>query len=179
MSRARAFDVHVPYSPSMRILIIGGTRFVGHGMAQAALDAGHDVTLLHRNADRRAARGHAPAGRPRRRPVGARRRLSWDATIDVCAYVPGQVRHLHEALGDRGGHHVFISTVSVYQEPARGRAPTRTHRSSTPASEDATEVTNETYGPLKVTCENVATELVRRRAGWRSSARRTSWGRAT
>ena len=33
----------------MRILIIGGTHFVGHGMAQAALDAGHDVTLLHRN----------------------------------------------------------------------------------------------------------------------------------
>src|SRR5204863_5019315 len=42
--------IHVPYSRSMRILIIGGTRFVGHAMAEAALDAGHEVTLLHRNA---------------------------------------------------------------------------------------------------------------------------------
>ena len=46
----------------------------------------------------------------------------WDATIDVCAYLPGQVRHLHDALGDRGGHHLFVSTVSVYQEPDRAGA---------------------------------------------------------
>ena len=83
---------------------------------------------------------------------------SYDATIDVCAYVPGQVRRLHEALGDRGGHHVFISTVSVYQEP-EGPGADEDSPLFAPASEDATEVTNESYGPMKVTCENIATEL--------------------
>jgi 2'-hydroxyisoflavone reductase len=87
--------------------------------------------------------------------------LSFDATIDVCAYVPGQVRHLHEGLGgaeQRGGHHVFISTVSVYEEP-EGPGADEDSPLFAPAAEDATEVTNETYGPLKVTCENIATEL--------------------
>src|SRR5689334_17516955 len=101
---------------SMRILVIGGTRFVGHAMAEAAIGAGHDVTLLHRNAtDELPEATHLLADRDGDLSV-----LSdgqWDATIDVCAYVPSQVRRLHEALGDRGGHHLFVSTVSVYQEP--------------------------------------------------------------
>ena len=141
----------------MRILIIGGTRFVGHAMAEAALDAGHDVSLLHR---------HETAELPGATHLLADRDgdlsvldgLSFDATIDVCAYVPGQVRRLHAALGDRGGHHLFISTVSVYREPD-GPGAGEDSPLFPAAPEDATEVTNETYGPLKVTCENVATEL--------------------
>jgi 2'-hydroxyisoflavone reductase len=141
----------------MRILIIGGTRFVGHAMADAALTAGHDVTLLHRNAtEELPGATHLLADRDGDLSVLAG--LTFDATIDVCAYVPGQVRSLHAALGDRGGHHVFISTVSVYQEP-EGPGAGEDSPLFAPAPEDATEVTNETYGPLKVTCENVATEL--------------------
>jgi 2'-hydroxyisoflavone reductase len=141
----------------MRILIIGGTRFVGHAMAEAALDAGHDVSLLHRTAtDELPAATHLLADRDGDLSVLAG--LDFDATIDVCAYVPGQVRSLHEALGDRGGHHLFVSTVSVYQEPD-GPGASEDSPLFAPAPEDATEVTNETYGPLKVTCENVATEL--------------------
>jgi 2'-hydroxyisoflavone reductase len=141
----------------MRILIIGGTRFVGHAMAEAALDSGHDVSLLHRTAtDELPAATHLLADRDGDLSVLAG--LDFDATIDVCAYVPGQVRSLHEALGDRGGHHLFVSTVSVYQEPD-GPGASEDSPLFAPAPEDATEVTNETYGPLKVTCENVATEL--------------------
>jgi 2'-hydroxyisoflavone reductase len=141
----------------MRILIIGGTRFVGHAMAEAALDSGHDVSLLHRTAtDALPAATHLLADRDGDLSVLAG--LDFDATIDVCAYVPGQVRSLHEALGDRGGHHLFVSTVSVYQEPD-GPGASEDSPLFAPAPEDATEVTNETYGPLKVTCENVTTEL--------------------
>ncbi len=144
------------YSPSMRILIIGGTRFVGHAMAEAALTAGHDVTLLHRHAtDELPGATHLLADRDGDLSVLAD--ASWDATIDVCAYVPRQVRHLHEALGDRGGHHVFISTVSVYQEPARAGADEDSPLLDEPAA-DVEEVTNETYGPLKVACERAARE---------------------
>jgi 2'-hydroxyisoflavone reductase len=141
----------------MRILIIGGTRFVGHAMAEAALGAGHDVTLLHRNAtDELPAATHLLADR--NGDLSALEGLTFDATIDVCAYVPGQVRSLHDALGSRGGHHLFVSTVSVYQEPDAAGADEDSPLFA-PAPEDATEVTNESYGPLKVTCENVATDL--------------------
>jgi 2'-hydroxyisoflavone reductase len=141
----------------MRILIIGGTHFVGHAMSEAALDAGHDVSLLHRNAtEELPAATHLLADR--NGDLGVLDGLSFDATIDVCAYVPGQVRSLHESLGDRGGHHLFVSTVSVYQEPpAPGAGEDSPLFDAAP--EDATEVTGETYGPLKVTCERVATEL--------------------
>jgi 2'-hydroxyisoflavone reductase len=126
-------------------------------MAQAALDAGHDVSLLHRHAtDELPGATHLLADRDGDLSVLGEK--SYDATIDVCAYVPGQVRHLHDALGDRGGHHLFISTVSVYQEP-EGPGADEDSPLFAPASEDATEVTNESYGPLKVTCENIATEL--------------------
>jgi 2'-hydroxyisoflavone reductase len=141
----------------MRILIIGGTRFVGQAMAQAAIDAGHDVSLLHRKAtDELPAATHLLADRDG--DLGVLDGLSFDATIDVCAYVPRQVRHLHDALDGRGGHHLFVSTVSVYQEPEAAGAD-EDARLHDPAPEDATEVTNESYGPMKVTCENIATEL--------------------
>jgi 2'-hydroxyisoflavone reductase len=140
----------------MRILIIGGTHFVGHGMAQAALDAGHDVTLLHRNpTDELPDATHLHADRDADLSVLGDQQ--WDATIDVCAYLPGQVRHLHQALGDRGGHHVFISTVSVYDEPATVGADEDSPLLPE-AGADVDQVTNETYGPLKVACESAARE---------------------
>jgi 2'-hydroxyisoflavone reductase len=149
--------IHVPYSRSMRILIIGGTRFVGQAMAQSALDAGHDVTLLHRHAtDELPGATHLLADRDG--DLSVLDGVGFDATIDVCAYVPAQVRRLHDALDGRGGHHLFISTVSVYQEPEGPGAGEDSPRFA-PAPEDATEVTNESYGPMKVTCEDIATEL--------------------
>jgi 2'-hydroxyisoflavone reductase len=140
----------------MRTLIIGGTHFVGHAMAQAALDAGHDVTLLHRNAtDELPGATHLLADR--NGDLGVLADGTWDATIDVCAYLPGQVRHLHDVLGDRGGHHVFISTVSVYAEPAVAGADEDSPLFAEAAA-DVDQITGETYGPLKVACERAARE---------------------
>ncbi|MFZ2013079.1 MAG: NAD-dependent epimerase/dehydratase family protein [Nocardioides sp.] len=143
-------------SGSKRILVIGGTRFVGHAMAEAALAAGHDVTLLHRSPTTELPDAtHLLADRDGDLSVLADGR--WDATIDVCAYVPSQVRRLREALGDRGGHHLFVSTVSVYQEP-EGPDATEDSRLFDEPADGTEEVTNETYGPLKVACERVARE---------------------
>lgn len=138
----------------MRILIIGGTHFVGHAMARAALDAGHDLTLLHRHETEELPEATHLLG-DRDGDLSLLSGQEWDATIDVCAYLPGQVRHLHDALGGRGGHHVLISTVSVYEEPATAGA-TEDSPLFEPAAADVAEVTNETYGPLKVACEQAA-----------------------
>src|SRR6201989_2053184 len=128
----------------MRILIIGGTRFVGHAMAEAALEAGHDVTLLHRH-ETAELPGATHLLADRDGDLGVLADGTWDATIDVCAYVPAQVRRLHEALGgpdQRGGHHVFISTVSVYQEP-EGPGADEDARLFEPAPEDANQGNNQ------------------------------------
>jgi 2'-hydroxyisoflavone reductase len=140
----------------MRLLIIGGTRFVGRAIAEAAIARGHETSLLHRGTtDEPAfdAAEHLLADRDGDLSVLAGR--EFDATIDVCAYVPRQVTHLAEALGDRGGHHVFISTMSVYDDPQEYGFD-----ESGPLTqlEDPTteNVTNETYGGLKVLCEQAA-----------------------
>jgi len=138
----------------MRLLVIGGTRFVGRHVVEAALVAGHDVTLVHRSAtDLFPSARHVLADR--NGDLSALADGEWDATVDVCAYLPGQVRSLAAALGDRGGHHVFVSTVSVYADPP-GPGGDEDSPLLPVAGDDVAAVTNETYGPLKVACEQAA-----------------------
>jgi 2'-hydroxyisoflavone reductase len=140
----------------MHLLLIGGTRFVGRAMAQAALDAGHEVTLLHRTP--------TPDGiltgaehllADRNGDLSVLDGRSFDATIDVCAYFPRQVETLATALGSRGGHHVFVSTMSVYAD-ADARGITEDAPLVDPQGAEVREVTGETYGGLKVACEQAA-----------------------
>jgi 2'-hydroxyisoflavone reductase len=147
----------------MRILMIGGTRFVGRHIAEAAAAAGHEVTLLHRgrtNPDLLPGAEHLLADRDGDLSVLDGR--SFDATIDVCAYWPRQVRSLADALGDRGGHHVNISSVSAYADPERPGAdeatPLATLNADAAADPDAVAMSNETYGPLKALCERAAVD---------------------
>lgn len=142
----------------MRLLIIGGTQFVGRHIAEIALERGHQVTVFHRG------RTNADAVPDAEHILGDRNHDldhladgHWDATIDVCAYVPRQVDELAEALGARGGRHVFISTVSVYAEPT----PPNSDEDAPLAGLDdpSTEVVDgETYGGLKVLCEGAVAE---------------------
>jgi 2'-hydroxyisoflavone reductase len=143
----------------MRILIMGGTAFVGRHIAQAAIDAGHEVTLYHRGrtgSDLFPEATHLTGDR--NEDLSALRAGDWDATVDVSAYVPRQVRSLAETLDERGGHYLFISSASVYATPvARGfseNAPL-----AELADPDTEEVTLETYGGLKVACERLAAQL--------------------
>ncbi|MET7423830.1 NAD-dependent epimerase/dehydratase family protein [Dactylosporangium sp. NPDC005555] len=142
----------------MRILIVGGTRFVGRHITEAALAAGHDVTLLHRGqtgADLFPAAKHLHADR-NALPDGLFEGV-WDATVDVSAYFPRQVHELADALDGSGGRYVYISSVSVYDVPAGPGfgedSPLR--ELDDPAVE---EITDDTYGPLKAACERVAEE---------------------
>ena len=144
----------------MRILMIGGTRFVGRAVTEAALAAGHDVTLVHRGGQSEAFPDATHLHVDRDGDLSALADGTWDATVDVCAYVPSQVRHLATALGTRGGHHIFVSTVSVYAEPPAPGAGEDTALMP-PAGDDDDEVMGETYGPLKVTCEQAALQAYR------------------
>jgi 2'-hydroxyisoflavone reductase len=144
----------------MRILIVGGTRFVGRAIAEAALDSGHEVTLLHRGKTSPASledAEHLLVDRDSDGLADALAGRDFDATVDVCAYIPRQVSSLAEALDGRGGHHVYISTMSVYSDDQEvGFAEDGPLvRLADPTTE---EVTGETYGGLKVLCEETAVD---------------------
>ncbi len=142
----------------MRILIIGGTAFVGRHIAQAAVDGGHDVTLFHRGttgSDLFPQATHLLGDRDA--DLSALADGTWDATIDVCAYFPRQVRSLAEALLPRGGRPVLVSSVSAYKVPL----PWGYHETAPLADctdPDAEFVTPENYGGLKAECERAFSE---------------------
>ena len=144
----------------MRILIVGGTSFVGRAVAWSALNAGHDVTVINR--------GQTPSDLPesvtrlvgdRHGDMSALADVSFDVTVDAIAFRPADVDVLATALEDRGGHHIQISSVSAYEDPPSEGA---TEESATLWNDESlardAEVTGETYGPLKAACERAAEE---------------------
>ncbi len=140
----------------MRILVIGGTRFVGRHLVAAALERDHDVTLFHRG---RTGDGLFPEVDDRHgdrdTDLSALADGRWDATVDVCAYVPRQVDTLAQALDDRGGHHLLVSSVSAY-DPSVPAGYTEDAPLATPPPPEVEEVSDATYGGLKVACERAA-----------------------
>ncbi|HEY5438638.1 MAG TPA: NAD-dependent epimerase/dehydratase family protein [Acidimicrobiales bacterium] len=145
----------------MKVLIVGGTSFVGRAIAFAALGADHDVTVINR--------GETETDLPESvtRLVGDRQSdlsaldgLNFDVTVDAIAYRPHDVEVLHAALGERGGHHIQISSISAYEDPKTIGATeeTATLWSEAPTAPDA-PITAESYGPLKAACEKAAVEL--------------------
>jgi 2'-hydroxyisoflavone reductase len=101
----------------MRILVLGGTSFVGRAIVEDALRTGAEVTLFSRG---KTGTDLFP-GLPRLigdRDTGdctALRDGRWDAVVDVSGYVARHVGQAMDALGDRAGRYLFISSHAVYQ----------------------------------------------------------------
>lgn len=144
----------------MRVLIVGGTSFVGRAIAWAALGAGHHVTVINR--------GQTESDLPsdvtrligdRGSDLSALAPLSFDVTIDAIAYRPHEVAVLREALDDRGGHYLQISSISAYQDPDReGACEDELLLIADAPPEPNVAITGATYGPLKAACERAAHE---------------------
>lgn len=142
----------------MRILVIGGTRFVGRHFVEQAVERGHDVTVFHRGrtgADLFPDLDHRMGDRDT--DLSTLAEGEWDATVDTCAYLPRQVHTLADALDGRGGHHLLVSSVSVYAAPD-GPGIDEDAALAELHDPDVEEVTNETYGGLKVLCERAAVD---------------------
>ncbi|MHB8647292.1 MAG: SDR family oxidoreductase [Thermomicrobiales bacterium] len=137
----------------MRMLIIGGTIFLGRHLVEAAMARGHTVTLFNRgqhNPDLfpevEKLRGNRDGG------LDPLRGRQWDAVMDTCGAFPRIVRASAELLADAVGQYIFISTMSVYADLS---APRIDEDSPVGTIPDGTveQVTGETYGPLKALCE--------------------------
>ena len=125
----------------MKLLVLGGTQFVGRAVVEAALARGHEVTLFNRG--RQNAHLFPELERlrgDRERDLSPLAARSWDAVVDTSAYTPGVVRASAAALPD--AHYVFVSTISVYADFSR------------PNDEESPVYTSgDGYGPLKAACE--------------------------
>jgi 2'-hydroxyisoflavone reductase len=140
----------------MKLLILGGTIFLGRHLVEAALQRGHEVTLFNRGQ-------HNPDLFPdveklrgdRKDNLSALEGRHWDAVIDTCGYVPRVVRQSAEMLADQVDHYTFVSSLSVYADFSK---PGIDETAPVGRLDDPTveEVTGETYGPLKALCEEAA-----------------------
>ncbi len=144
----------------MRILLIGGPRFLGYHLIESALKRGHQLTLFNRGRTN-------PNLFPEVERIQGDRTVNldglknhqWDAVIDTCGYQPRIVRMSLDALGGKIGHYTFISSISVYSDE---ETPNQAEDAPTGIMADPTveEITGETYGPLKVLCEQAVAEAM-------------------
>lgn len=139
----------------MKLLVLGGTEFVGRHAVEAALAEGDEVTLFNRgvtNPGLFPTAGHLRGDRDAEGGLAALEGGRWDAVLDTCGYVPRVVRASAELLASSVGHYTFISTCSVYADE---RTPGLDETAALARIDDPTieDVTAETYGPLKALCE--------------------------
>ncbi len=140
----------------MDLLVIGGTHLVGRAAVEEAAARGYAVTIFHRGPQ-------DPEGIPdvehvhgdRDGGLGALAGRTWDVALDTCGYVPRQIREAAEVLGDAVGHYGFVSSISVYPDatPAHASEDSPVYA---PPFPDTEEITDGSYGPLKVACEEEA-----------------------
>jgi len=144
------------------VLVLGGTQFVGRAIVLALRAAGHAVTVLNRGqsaddlpADVQRLRGDRDTGAAGLAALAGRR---WQACVDVSGYTAAQVGASVQALRGQVGRYVFISAVSVYGSPTHGPVA-ELHPCLPPANATVTEVDGQTYGPLKVACEQIVQQV--------------------
>ncbi|MEQ8206537.1 MAG: NAD-dependent epimerase/dehydratase family protein [Woeseia sp.] len=140
---------------ALRILVLGGTGFIGPHMVSEALRRGHTVELFNR------ARTNNDLFPDLTTYVGDRdggldvlKGHRWDVVIDNSGYVPRHVADSARLLASVASHYIYISSISAYADfaaPMDEDAPLATIEDET-----VEDVTNGTYGPLKALCEQRA-----------------------
>ncbi|HEY9677134.1 MAG TPA: SDR family oxidoreductase [Drouetiella sp.] len=148
----------------MKILIIGGTIFVGRHIVEAALKRGHEVTLFNRG------RTESELFPTVERIVGDRfesleslTTRHWDAVIDTSAYVPRAVEKSCEALKSNCDSYIYISTGSVYKDKSKPGI-SEDNETLIPKDPDSLEWNDDTYGEMKSGCEVVVQRVFADRA---------------
>ncbi len=134
----------------MRLLVLGGTLFVGRHLVEAALERGHEVTLFNRGRTNEDLFPQVERLRgDRDGDLSALEGRTWEAAFDPSGYVPRVVRASAEALAESVGHYTFVSSGSVY--PFEHGA--HDERSPVEQLEEETEDVNKAYGALKALSE--------------------------
>jgi 2'-hydroxyisoflavone reductase len=157
----------------MKLLILGGTVFLGRHLVDAALAAKHEVTVFNR--------GRGIANLPeavehligdRHGQLDALRGRRWNVAIDTCGYVPKVVHTSAALLADHVERYTFISTCSVYRDtsvqgidesyPLRSLSQKEVREAERIKPDDTiiARAYGAAYGPLKALCERAAEECM-------------------
>src|SRR5580692_5064923 len=135
----------------MRVLVLGGTAFLGRHLVEVALERGHTVTIFTRGRTN-------PALFPdveriqgdRESEIPSLHGRRFEVVLDTSGYLPRVVAQSADALASQAERYVFVSTLSVYEDSPRLDETTSTRRAVDPAGEDVTAE----YGALKALCES-------------------------
>lgn len=147
----------------MKILILGGTIFLGRHLAELVVLRGHEVTLFNRGRHGDVMSDVEQLHGDRDSSLDILKNRKWDAVIDTSGYVPRVVHRSVSVLARSAAYYVFISSISVYKDFSE-TGMDETSPMGKLVNEAVEEVTGETYGPLKALCESVV------RAEWPGKA---------
>ncbi|MEV6924548.1 NAD-dependent epimerase/dehydratase family protein [Dactylosporangium sp. NPDC051485] len=148
----------------MRVLVLGGSWFVGRAVVDAVAAGGHDVAVFNR--------GVTPAPLPGgvQRIAGDRESAAdvralarygpWDVVIDVSGSIPAVVRRNAQVLADVAGHCALVSTISAYRDWPHAEVDEESAVWDAAADDDpgVRRWDPDAYGPLKVGCEIASEE---------------------
>jgi 2'-hydroxyisoflavone reductase len=143
----------------VRLLILGGTQFLGRAIAEAALTRGHELTLFTRGQTNP---GLFPEAEhllgDRAADLSALDGRRFDAVVDTSGYVPHVVRASAELLSPAAEHYTFVSSISFYRDfsqPVHEESPLAELGD---APVDRLEEDYSNYGALKALCEREVAE---------------------
>jgi 2'-hydroxyisoflavone reductase len=141
----------------MKLLVLGGTKFLGRHTVDAALADGHEVTIFTRgqtNPELYPEVEHLVGDRDGALDALAGR--GWDGVVDTSGYVPRIFRQSVELLRDCVERYVFVSSISVYGD---FREPVTEETAVAELEDAASEDVEADYGALKAACESVLDDV--------------------
>lgn len=146
----------------MKVLILGGTRFLGRSLVEEALKRGHEVTLFNRGTNKEIFPEVEQLIGNRDSDVSLLKNRKWDVVMDTCGFAPHQMKKIAAVLGDNIEHYTFISSISTYKDWLPLHIKEDYDVQPLPPSDklkaiEAGEISPyEYYGALKVLCEEEA-----------------------
>jgi 2'-hydroxyisoflavone reductase len=145
----------------VRLLVLGGTKFLGRAAVEAALARGHEVTLFNRGETNPELFPEAEKLRGDRTDPESRRLLEsreWEAVLDPSGFIPAVVRASAEALAEQAGHYLFVSSISAYASFAGRNDEESPLAELGDMPEDRMLEDYSNYGALKVLCERAVAD---------------------
>lgn len=146
----------------MKVLILGGTRFLGKALVEEGLNRGHEITLFNRGNNKEVFSEVEQLIGDRDGDVSQLKNRKWDVVMDTCGFAPHQMKKVAAVLGKTIEHYTYISSISVYKDWVPSNISENYHLQSMPHDrlngilkdvEEGRISPYEHYGALKVLCE--------------------------